>query len=113
MEKLDKEIGAKLKKIRDDKGLSIREVAEKIDVHFTYISKIENGKVPSLEKLNKLCDLYGIKISSLFGKEIKPDDGLKKLGVDWISVREDIEEHEYSPAEVKKALELLRLMDKL
>ncbi|MDP4087113.1 MAG: helix-turn-helix transcriptional regulator [Bacillota bacterium] len=113
MEKLDKEIGAKLKKIREDKGLTVRDVAEQIDVHFTYVSKIENGKVPSLEKLNKLCDLYGIKISSLFGKEIEPDDCLKSLGVDWISVREDIEENDYSPEQVKKALEILRLTKKL
>lgn len=113
MEKLDQEIGAKLKKIREDKGLTIRDVAEQIDVHFTYVSKIENGKVPSLDKLNKLCDLYGIKISSLFGKEIEPDDGLKKLGVDWITVREDIKEHDYSPEQVKKALEMLRIMNKL
>jgi transcriptional regulator with XRE-family HTH domain len=113
MEQLDKEIGAKLKKIREEKGLTIREVAEQIDVHFTYISKIENGKVPSLEKLNKLCDLYGIKVSSLFGTEIEPDDGLKSLGLDWVSVTEDIKENDYSPEQVKKALEMLKIMKKI
>ena len=50
----------KLKKSRKKRKLSIKEVAEKIDVPVTTLQKYESGsikKIP-LDKLKKICDLY-------------------------------------------------------
>jgi transcriptional regulator with XRE-family HTH domain len=113
VEQLDKQIGEKLKHLREQKNLTQREVAEKIDIDYSYISKIENGKVPSLDKLNKLCDLYGVKVSSLFGEEMEPDDGLKKMGVEWIAFSKEMDQQNVTPEELKKVLDTLKLLKKL
>ncbi len=41
-----KKFGAKLKELRIQAGLTQRELAEKVNVDFTYLSKIENGVLP-------------------------------------------------------------------
>ena len=42
----DKIFGERLKELRIQSGLTQRELAEKVDVNFTYLSKIENGALP-------------------------------------------------------------------
>jgi XRE family transcriptional regulator of biofilm formation len=112
MENLDKEIGLKLKKIRESKGLSVREVAERIDVHFTYISKIERGQIPSVEKLNKLCNLYGISLPELFGKNIDVPEELKTLGVEWVRFIEEMEEQNLTPEQIKNIVDVINSLKK-
>lgn len=38
------EFGAKIRKLRQEKGLTLRSLAEAVGVDFSYLSKIENGK---------------------------------------------------------------------
>ena len=38
--------GPKLRELRTGAGLTLRELAEKVNVNFTYLSKIENGALP-------------------------------------------------------------------
>jgi transcriptional regulator with XRE-family HTH domain len=38
--------GARLRELRTKAGLTLRELAEKVNVNFTYLSKIENGSLP-------------------------------------------------------------------
>ena len=113
MEQLDKHIGEKLREIREKKGFTMREVAEIIDINYSYISKIEKGKIPSLEKLNKLCDLYGIPVASLFGEEVKTPKELQDIGVEWISFAKEMEKKDISPEEIKQIMAALKLMNKL
>jgi transcriptional regulator with XRE-family HTH domain len=113
MENLDKEIGEKLRKLREQKNLTMREVAEAIEIDYTYISKIEKGKIPSLEKLKKLCALYEIQLSSLFGNEINVSNELKEAGVKWISFGEEMEQRDLTPDEIKKLLDALKIMKNL
>ena len=41
------ELGAKLRELRHAKGLTLRTLADRAGVGFTYLSKIENGKLES------------------------------------------------------------------
>lgn len=41
-----KEFGARIKELRKQAGLSQRELADKLGVHFSYLSKIESGVIP-------------------------------------------------------------------
>lgn len=60
-----------LKKCREEKGMSLREVSELSDISHTYIRSIENGIYnPSFNKVMKLLSVYGI----------SPSDFLKKTG---------------------------------
>ncbi|MFC1991811.1 helix-turn-helix domain-containing protein [Chloroflexota bacterium] len=40
------EFGSSLRKLREQAGLSQRQVASKVGINFTYLSKIENGVIP-------------------------------------------------------------------
>lgn len=53
-------IGQALKRARKNKSLSIKKVAPKVEINYTYLSKIENDhKLPSSDLIEKLCELYG------------------------------------------------------
>jgi transcriptional regulator with XRE-family HTH domain len=52
--------GEKIKELRKKKNLTLRALAEKVDLDFTYLSKIENGKVdytPSSDKIRSLANV--------------------------------------------------------
>lgn len=105
-----KEIGKRLKEIRQKQKYSIREVAEKTDMHFTYVSKIEQGQQSSLDKLQKLCDFYNIPIQSLFGEETNTPSELKEIGVEWITFAKEMEKQNLTPEEIKKYVEAVRIL---
>ncbi len=42
----NQKFGAQLRELRKRAGLTLRELAEKVNVNFTYLSKIENGALP-------------------------------------------------------------------
>ena len=113
MDKLDRQIGEKLKELRERKGLTMRDVAAKIDIDPSYISKIEKGKAPSLDKLKKLADLYGTTIASLFGDEIENAPELENAGVRWIRFIGEMERKNLTPEEIQKLLETLKILNKL
>ncbi|MFZ3229885.1 MAG: helix-turn-helix transcriptional regulator [Pseudobdellovibrio sp.] len=53
--------GRILKKLREKQGLSMRAVAEKLDLSDSYISQIENGRTncPKGESLDRILKIYG------------------------------------------------------
>ena len=57
-------IGFRLKRLRSSKGMTAKEVAEKMGVSPSYISMLENGKSNySLKTLMKLMSIYGETLS--------------------------------------------------
>jgi transcriptional regulator with XRE-family HTH domain len=113
MEDLDKEIGLKLKKLREQLGLSMREVGERVGIDHSYVGKIEKGKIPSLDKLKKLCNLYGISVSSLFGDEVEVQQELRDIGVEWITFASEMKKKKLTPDEIKNVIEFLKTIKKL
>lgn len=56
MEKVKKQFGDHLKKLRRDKNLTQEELADKAGLHSTYVGQIERGvRNPSLVNLYKLA----------------------------------------------------------
>ena len=55
------EFGELLKRLRKDKKISQRQLAELVGIDFTYISKIENGMMepPAEDKIIKIADVFG------------------------------------------------------
>jgi len=111
MEELDKKIGQKLKKVREKLGYTMREVGERTGINFTYISKIEKGQIPSLDKLNKLCNLYNIDIKSLFGDEVEIPAELRDLGVEWITFAKEMERENLTPDEIKSIINVIKSLN--
>ncbi len=49
-------IGKRIRKARENKGLTQEKLAEQLDVSNAYISKIERGRTPvNLDRLSELC----------------------------------------------------------
>ena len=65
-------VGARLRELRTDRGLSIRGLARQSNLSANALSMIERGKTsPSVSTLYKLADALGIPITSFFGSESK------------------------------------------
>jgi transcriptional regulator with XRE-family HTH domain len=113
MEELDVEIGQKLKKLREEHGYSMRDVATKIGIDHSYIGKIEKGKFPSLDKLKKLCEVYGVTVQSLIGQEVAVPDELKELGVKWITLSNHLVEKGLSVEDLLKYTDVIKSLKNL
>lgn len=60
-------LGLSIKKTREKKRFTQEKLAEKADVHTSYIGQIERGlRYPSLKVLFRIADAMKIKISELF-----------------------------------------------
>lgn len=65
-----KAIGERIKKSRNDKGLSLRELATKVKLSASFLSQIEQGKAsPSIENLKKIATSLDVKVSYLIEDE--------------------------------------------
>lgn len=62
-------IGQKIYELRTTHNLSQGELAEKLDVSRQSVSKWEtDAAIPDLDKLMKLCDLFGVTLDELVGR---------------------------------------------
>ena len=70
--------GKAIRRRRRELDLSQEELAERAELHRTYVSDIERGdRNPSLENIEKLAKALNIKVSDLFisyGVEEVPDE---------------------------------------
>ncbi|SHN80810.1 DNA-binding transcriptional regulator, XRE-family HTH domain [Paenibacillus sp. ov031] len=65
--KILKLVGARIKVLRKDKGLSQEALGEKGGFHFTYIGQVERGeKNVSLINLGKIAEALDVNVSQLF-----------------------------------------------
>lgn len=65
-EKLLKKLGERVKAIRQEKGLTLQELAHSVDKDRQSISRLEMGKVnPSYLYLTEVCKGLGIELSEL------------------------------------------------
>lgn len=62
MKTLQEDIGKQLKKIRTRQGKTQAEVAEAIDSHSQYISRIERGKPCSLKRLQEIANALNSRV---------------------------------------------------
>lgn len=59
---LNEKLGDRLKRMREQRGLGLRETANLVGISATYLSRIENNKEPSPpseEKIRRLADELG------------------------------------------------------
>jgi len=62
-----KVMGSRIKKQRQEKGITQEQLAEKVEITTVYLSKIENGHVrPTIELLESICEILRLDIGDLF-----------------------------------------------
>ena len=61
-----KQIGEKIQKLRKEKGLTQKQLADKVRVSSTYIGFIEQGqRNPSINTADKIARVLGVKVKDL------------------------------------------------
>ena len=100
--------GARLKQARSKNQLTQTEVANRLGINFTTISKYENDKSqPDNDILTKLSELYGVTIDWLLTGST-PEKGQIQHRF-WVDGEQEILTHEEA-LHLKDSLEMYRLL---
>lgn len=101
---LKKEIGFRLRYLRKSRKDSLRALAEKIEVNYSTLHKIETGEnYPSIDVLDKISKVYNVDHAYFFGDKQDVPDELKGK-VKWISYIDEMETLNLGPDELKSML---------
>lgn len=69
------QVAARLKALREERRLSLRELAGRAGVAPSFLSKIEAGKAsPTIMSLVKILEALGVEVASFFGGPPAPED---------------------------------------
>jgi HTH-type transcriptional regulator, competence development regulator len=79
--------GERIRELRKAKNLTLRDLAAKVDINFTYLSKIENGKLdfsdfPSEKLIRKLAKVLNGDVDELLLMAEKIPDEIRKRVVE-------------------------------
>ncbi|MEG6615855.1 helix-turn-helix transcriptional regulator [Peptococcaceae bacterium 1198_IL3148] len=73
-------LGEKIRIIRNEKAMSLQDLADKVGISLSYLSEIERGTVyPALNTLKRVADGLGVPATSLMGHEGTLGHKLKSL----------------------------------
>lgn len=76
----ENEFGKTFRKLREDKGYSIKKLADSLQVNYTYLSKIENNKsIPSDEFINKIAEIFSVDADELKVQAGKIPEDVKQI----------------------------------
>lgn len=97
------QLGAKIKRLRKEQGLSQRTLALMIGMDRTYLISVEHGKRNiALENIAKIAGGLGVSLSELFeGVEVRPPIPLRHIEYSAISI--DMKPNAAKRAGIKKA----------
>ena len=74
-------VAQRLRSMRNQLGLTVRQVAKRTNLSASYVSSVENGYVrPSVSGLLKLSQAYGANILSFYGPSLEPRRRLVRSG---------------------------------
>ena len=69
-DELIKEIGLKIREIRESKNLSLQEFADKLDIEYNNLIRIEKGRTnPTIGTLYRICQLLDIRLTDIVDVE--------------------------------------------
>ena len=69
-----KRFGEKLHQLRQQRGLTLQELSDQLEVSTTHIWNLENGrKIPNVALVIKLSDIFGVTADQLIRDELELD----------------------------------------
>ncbi len=99
-------LGDKIKKLREEDGLSQEELARKIKVHKNSIYNWENNNsIPAYEKLKEIADYFTVSIDYLLEEENENNDDKEKL-------TKALKEYGLDKENLTKALDIIEILKK-
>jgi len=99
-------IGEKIKQLRQEKRLSISELAEEANVAKSYLSSIERNiqSNPSIQFIEKISRVLGVTVNELIS-ESSVSDKVIDLDEDWLQIVQEAMESGVSKEQFKEYLE--------
>jgi transcriptional regulator with XRE-family HTH domain len=78
---MEQTFGQLLRELRREKEISQRELAKKVSVDFSYISKLENDRLPppAADTIVKICEVLNVQPDKLLSITKKMPSGIKDL----------------------------------
>lgn len=79
-------IGEKIKNLRENKKMSISELAEKAGVAKSYLSSIERNiqSNPSIQFMEKISQVLGVSVNELLGE--RSMESMDQLDGEWLEI---------------------------
>ncbi|MDM7917090.1 MAG: helix-turn-helix domain-containing protein [Candidatus Eisenbacteria bacterium] len=78
-ETISKELGRRVRRIRQERGLTLKQIEERVGVSATHISEIERGNTsPTIGALEKIADALGVLPSYLIDIPPQPELRVQK-----------------------------------
>jgi len=98
-------IGDKIKQLREEKDMSISELAEKACVAKSYLSSIERNiqYYPSIQFIEKISNVLGVSINELISED--PSSDIQELDSEWLQIVQEAMESGVSKEQFKEFLE--------
>jgi XRE family transcriptional regulator, master regulator for biofilm formation len=99
-------IGEKIKKLRQEKRMSISELAEKAGVAKSYLSSIERNlqSNPSIQFIEKISTVLGVSVNEIINEENKTID-TEELDSEWMQIVQEAMQSGVSKEQFKEYLE--------
>ena len=70
-----KRFGEKLRVLREQRELSLKQLGDQLGVNKTYVWEMEKGKkIPNIAMLTKICDVFAVGCDKLIRDEIELDN---------------------------------------
>jgi transcriptional regulator with XRE-family HTH domain len=67
--------GENIREAREEKGLTQKQLAEKLQISYVNISQLErNERVPNMNTLERIASALGVPVKRLFGREVEFED---------------------------------------
>lgn len=103
----NRELGSKIRQLRKDRGLNLREAGEKIGIDYSHLGKIERGEmIPKMNTIEKIANFFAVDVSYLVGEEKELPEYMVPLVKKWYSFIKEADT-KYSPSELKEILEFV------
>jgi len=68
-------VGINIRRLREEQGLTLRALANKLGISASFLSQVESGKAsPSLSTLKNISDTLSTTVGNLIGEEQKVED---------------------------------------
>jgi len=111
-------LGQKLRKLRKDRGLTIRELAKELNIGKTTVANYEkDARKPDYEMLKAFSEFYDVTVDYLVGRTSDPNlyivekeslpKELQDIGIDYITMAKRMKDKKIPLEDIEKIIDIL------
>lgn len=97
----------RIKLLCKEKKISVNKLEEKLEFSKGSLCKIDVNK-PSIEKMQKLADFFGVTVEYLSTGEETPTNSIENLDGIYLSLAREAQQNGIDPEDIKLAIETIK-----